>query len=142
MLDKTFVQKKMDSLSMQIAKLERLVGHSTVADIRKDEVSLAAIERYFQLAVDQMVDINTHIIKAGDFGTVDDLQSTFKMLGDCEVLAKTFAQKIAPIVGVRNMLVHRYEKLDTNIFLQNLKNNFSDFTDYMIQIDAYVRKLQ
>lgn len=140
MLDKTFLQKKMDLLSGYIAKLGQLVANSTVTEIRKDEVGLAAIERYFQLAVDQMVDINTHLIKTGDLGTVDDLQSTFKMLGDCGVLKKDFSRKIAPIVGVRNMLVHRYEKLDADTFLQNLKNNFSDFSEYVIQIDAYLKK--
>ena len=86
--------------------------------------------------------INTHIIKSGNFGTVDDLQSTFVMLGDFEVLEKDFAKRIAPIVGVRNMLVHRYEKLDTDIFLKNLVNNFSDFKAYLIQIDEYLRKTE
>ena len=140
MPDKILLQKKMDLLSGNVTKLEQLVAHPTVAEIRKDEVGLAALERYFQLAVDQMVDINIHLIKTGDFGTVDDLQSTFKMLGDFGVLEKNFARRVAPIVGVRNMLVHRYEKLDADIFLRNLKTNFSDFKDYMIQIDEYLKK--
>ena len=72
---------------------------------------------------------------------MDDLQSTFKMLGDCGVIEKGFADKIAPVVGVRNMLVHRYEKLDTDIFLNNLKRNFSDFKTYLVQIDEYLKKI-
>ena len=141
MLDKTFLQRKLDSLSTYVDKLERLATRTDIAAIKKGDVTLDAIERNFQLAVDQMVDINTHIIKSGNFGTVDDLQSTFVMLGDFEVLEKSFAKRIAPIVGVRNMLVHRYEKLDTDIFLTNLVNNFSDFKTYLIQINEYLRKV-
>ncbi|MEK7170384.1 MAG: DUF86 domain-containing protein [Patescibacteria group bacterium] len=141
MLDKTFLQRKLDSLSTYVDKLERLATRTDIAAIKKGDVTLDAIERNFQLAVDQMVDINTHIIKSGNFGTVDDLQSTFVMLGDFEVLEKSFAKRIAPIVGVRNMLVHRYEKLDTDIFLTNLVNNFSDFKTYLIQINEYLRKI-
>lgn len=139
MLDKVFIQKKMDMLSESVAKLEKLAA-ARVEIIKGDDVMLAALERYFQKAVDTMVDINTHLIKAGDFGTVDDLQSTFRMLGDCGVLERDFAGKIAPIVGVRNMLVHRYEKLDKDMFLNNLKRNFPDFKMYLIQIDAYLKK--
>ena len=87
-----------------------------------------------------MIDINVHILQEGRFGTVDDLQSTFKLLGDSKVIDGTFADKIAPIVGARNMIVHRYEKLDMNIFLNNLKNNFSDFKTYLMQIDNYLKQ--
>jgi uncharacterized protein YutE (UPF0331/DUF86 family) len=140
MLDKTFLKKKLDVLAGYVAKLERLVVVSN-EKIKEEELTLPAIERYFQQAIDQMVDINTHIIKEGGFGTLDDLQSTFKMLGDCGVIEKGFADKIAPVVGVRNMLVHRYEKLDTDIFLNNLKRNFSDFKTYLVQIDEYLKKI-
>lgn len=95
MLDKIFVQKKLALLSGYVKDLEELVVHSTIEEIKANKLKVPAIERYFQLAVDQMVDINTHIIKSGDFGTVDDLQSTFTMLGDCQVLDKDFAIRIA-----------------------------------------------
>lgn len=138
MLDKIFIQKKMDMLSESVGKLEKLVTDD-IEEIKKDDLKLPALERYFQKTVDTMVDINTHIIKEGDLGTVDDLQSTFRMLGSCGVLENNFANKIAPIVGVRNMLVHRYEKLDKDVFLNNLKNNFSDFKTYLIYIDDYLK---
>lgn len=139
MLDNIFVQKKIDLLSESIGKLERLLTND-VEEIKNDELKLPALERHFQKTVDTMIDINTHIIREGNFGTVDDLQSTFKMLGDVKVLHKDFADKISPIVGVRNMLVHRYEKLDKDLFLSNLKRNFSDLKTYLIQIHDYLEK--
>lgn len=139
MLDKPYLQKKMDLLSEDIGKLEKLM-ETDIDAIKRDEFKLPALERHFQKAVDAMVDINTHIIKESNFGTVDDLQSTFKMLGDSNVLENGFANKIAPIVGVRNMLVHRYEKLDKDIFLNNLKRNFGDLKNYIIQINSYFNK--
>ena len=138
MLDKVFIQKKMDMLSESVGKIEKLM-ETPIEVIKNDDMRLPALERYFQKAVDTMVDINTHLITASDFGTVDDLQGTFRMLGDFGVLEKDFAGKIAPIVGVRNMLVHRYEKLDKDLFLNNLKCNFSDFKMFLIQIDSYLK---
>lgn len=140
MLDIQLIEKKMSMLSEYVNKLEPLVVGANIEDIKNDSLKLPAIERYFQLSVDQMIDINTHIIREKNFGTVDDLQSTFKMLGEFKVLDSKFADKIAPIVGARNMLVHRYEKLDRDIFLGNLQNNFNDFKKYMIQIDDFLKK--
>ncbi len=139
MLDKQLLEKKMDMLSEYIGKLEPLVIGTNIEDIKEHSLVLPAIERYFQLAVDQMIDINTHIIREKNLGSVDDLQSTFKMLGDFNVLPSEFARKIAPIVGARNMLVHRYEKLDKDMFLNNLQRNFGDFKKYLIQINDFLK---
>lgn len=142
MLDKTFIRNKIGILSDTVNILKKILDESDLETIRVDILKLPAVERYFQRAVDLMVDINTHIINNGDFGTVDDLQSTFKMLGDFNVLEKEFSGKVAPIVGVRNMLVHWYEKLDTKLFLDNLKKNFADFKTYIIQIGSYLENDQ
>ena len=140
MPDKPFLQKKIDMLVGYVAELTDLITGNEIEAIKQDKPKLYSVERLFQLAVDLMIDVNTHIINSSDFGTVDDLQSTFKLLGDFNVLEKTFAYKIAPIVSARNMLVHRYEKLDKDMFLNNLKRNFGDFKTYMIQIDDYLKK--
>ena len=127
-------------LSEYVDKLEPLVIGVHIKAIKEDNLTLPAVERYFQLAVDQMVDINAHIIREQNLGAVDDLQSTFKMLGDFKVLEAVFANKIAPIVGARNMLVHRYDKFDKDIFLNNLQSHFNDFKKYLIQIDDFLKR--
>ena len=140
MLDKQLLEKKMVMLSEYIGELEPLVVGAQIKNIKDNHTRLFAIERCFQLAVDQMIDINTHIIREKNLGSVDDLQSTFKMLGDFNILPGEFASKIAPIVGARNMLVHRYEKLDKDMFLRNLQINFDDFKKYLIQINNFLEK--
>src|SRR3989338_168194 len=140
MLDADFITKKIQLLAENVKKLEYYVSGSEINKLIKDDLKFPAIERYFQLAVDLMIDINIHILREGKLGAPDDLQSTFVALGECKVLENEFAKRIAPIVGARNMLVHRYEKLDKEMFLRNLKNHFSDFKTYMIQIDSYIKK--
>ncbi len=140
MLDKDLVTRKIELLIGYLDELETLVSGKTIEDIRADSLKYHSVERLFQLAVDIMIDINVHIIREGGFGAVDDIQSTFKMLGEHKVLEHVFADRIAPIVGARNMIVHRYEKLDMNIFLTKLKNNFSDFKTYLSQIHSYLEK--
>ena len=138
MLDHVFLNRKISLLQGYISDLEQLVKNipADFNSIEKDRLQL--IERRFQLVVDAMTDINIHLIKEGSLGDPDDIQSTFKILGQNKVLDDDFGNKIAPVVGVRNMLIHQYEKLDKSLFLRNLKRNFKDFGTYLTQITTYV----
>ena len=140
MFDKQFIYKKLELLTGYVDFLEPLIAGKDLETIKKDLILLAAIERYFQLMVDSMVDINIHIIRENNLGAPDEMQSTFKQLGEFKVLDQGFAERIAPIVGARNMIVHRYDKLDKDLFLRNLKKNFSDFKTYMIGIQSFIKK--
>ena len=79
--------------------------------------------------------INIYLIKEKKLNVPDDLQSTFRTLADNDILPKDFADQIAPVVGMRNLLVHRYEKLDRDVFVRKLKKNFPDFKKYTIFIE-------
>lgn len=142
MLNKIFLEKKLEMLAGYIEEMEQSIGEFSTAEIKDDLNRRRVVERVFQLIVDCMIDINIHLIREGNFGAPDDLESTFKALGKYKILDPQFADKIAPIVGARNMIVHRYEKLDIDLFLQNLKNNFLDFKTYLTQIHAYIRSHQ
>ncbi|MDE2188282.1 MAG: DUF86 domain-containing protein [Patescibacteria group bacterium] len=138
MLDHNLLNRKMLLLKGYIADIEPLVVKiSPDFKMSKDDMQLT--ERRFQLVVDTMSDINIHLIKEGNLGDPDDIQSTFKILGSVGVLEKEFADKIAPIVGVRNMIVHQYEKLDSEMFLRNLKHNADDFKKYFVQVGEYIK---
>lgn len=132
-IDKNLIAKKLLLIEEHIAELTPIVALDETA-IRKDSLRYHTAERMFQLLVDEMIDINTHIIRTHLLPPPDDLQSTFQALGDADILPKEFVQKISPIVGLRNAIVHRYEHVDLDRFIHELKRNFSDFKTYHILI--------
>lgn len=44
--------------------------------------------------------------------------------------SKDFAEKVALVTGVRNLLVHQYEKIDRTLLLANPRKNLDDFEQY------------
>ncbi|MBI2623500.1 MAG: DUF86 domain-containing protein [Candidatus Liptonbacteria bacterium] len=139
-LDFALVEKKLHLLAGYVGEIKPFVAEFSDDDILKDSVKYHALERVFQLAVDAMIDINRHIIKEKHLGAPDDLEGTFRLLGEMNVIEKNFAFTIAPIVGVRNMIVHQYEKLDRALFVRNTKKNYGDFGEYTRQVRAFVGK--
>lgn len=86
-----------------------------------------------------MIDINNHLLK--NLGVpVDDLRSSFELLGEKGILPKEFATKISPLTGVRNILVHQYEKINLELFLKNLRANLGDFERYFSAVVEFISK--
>ncbi len=108
------------------------------ADILVNRTSVAAIERYFQLIVDAAIDINTAIIKKENIQTPDDYQGTFKIMARCGALPDDLATAIGPSVGLRNALVHVYEKLDPARVVHDIKRNINQYEQYMRHILEYI----
>lgn len=88
-----------------------------------------------------MIDVNQHFIKELKLKISDDLQGTFYILGENNVLPQNFALKIAPVVGIRNRLVHKYEELIPKIFLKSLYKNKNNFELYAKYINEYLTKI-
>lgn len=139
MLDKILIKGKFKNLQEYLIEIEEILKSDDVAIIG-DFRSLKALERNFQLAVDEVLDVNMYLIRELGLNTSDDFQSTFTILSESDILPNNFALRIAPAVGLRNALVHRYEKIDKDLFVRQVRKEYSDFVQYMRLIDNYIEK--
>jgi uncharacterized protein YutE (UPF0331/DUF86 family) len=140
MIDKTFVETKLFYIQTYFSELEKILTYSN-REIKKDFLKLRALERVLQLIVDEIIDINNHIIRYSNLKIPDDFQSSFMILAENKILPVTFAKRIAPVVGLRNRLVHRYEKIDVDILLDTIRKNKKDFKEYIRHIFGFLNQL-
>lgn len=133
MIDKRFVEKKLSYIQAHHKELEDVLNYSD-KEIKKDFLKLRALERILQLIVDEMIDTNNHIIRYANLQIPDDFQSGFLVLAENRILPEAFAGRIAPIVGLRNRLVHRYEKIDLDILLDSTRKNKAEIKEYVRHI--------
>lgn len=138
MLDKEFIFSKLNNIKEYLGELEPIAEKMTDEEIKKNYFNYHTAERILQLIIDTMIDINVHFIRELNLNPSDDLQSTFRILADNKIFSEDFSDKIAPVVGLRNILVHRYEKIDKDLFVRNLKNNYTDFKKYIVFIKQAV----
>lgn len=139
MLDKLLIEGKFKNLQEYLVEIEEILK-SDDSEIVSDFRSLRALERNFQLTVDEVLDVNMYFIRELELKTADDFQSTFAILAESNILPKDFASRIAPAVGLRNALVHRYEKIDKDFFVRQVRKEYSDFIQYMRHINDYLNK--
>jgi len=133
-----FIEDKITIAEEYLNKARGIFSSMKDEEILQSELNLHTLERYLQLIVDAVLDINNHLIKELDLELAKDLKGTFEILSDNNILEKTFANKISKVVGLRNLIVHQYEKVDNTKFLKNFRKHSLDFDEYFKQLINYI----
>ncbi len=139
MIDKILMRTKLNDIKIYLTEIEPILEFPIHAII-KDYLKLRTLERDFQLIVDAMIEINTYLISRLGLTIADDYQSTFETLGENNVIPMDFALKIAPVVGLRNKVVHKYGQVDKKQMIEELKRGSKDFREFIRVINEYMDK--
>ncbi len=120
MLDKQLINKKLEAISLYLKELEPILN-LPYKNFYQNYRDLRTAERDFQLIVDAAVDINTYIIlELGEKVPETNFQS-FAMLEALKILPSRLVKNLSSSAGLRNRLVHEYEKIDSFILYKSLK---------------------
>lgn len=139
MLNKDLINAKIRNIQEYLLEIEPILSlqkNQIISSVEK----LRTLERNFQLIVDATLDINIHIIRELELNSPADLKSTFTILAEGKVIPYDFAEKISPVVGLRNILVHGYEKVDKGLFVDSFQKNKQDFDEYLRTINSFLEK--
>ena len=99
-----------------------------------------AVERSLQLAAQAIVDIATHIISADYNARVEDYRQAIESLGREGVLPPASAERLAPIAGFRNILVHEYLVVDPMKLYDMLIHGRTDLQEFGQRIIGYLQR--
>lgn len=138
MVDNLVICKKLKQLASYYQELEQIAAGLTFDNYQKQIVTKRAIERDIQLIVECATDINNMILKQLSKGPAKDYFNSFIELADNQVIEMDFALKLAPSTGLRNILVHEYEKIDDRIVFKSITNVLTFYNKYLQVIAEYL----
>jgi len=139
-MSKENAEKYISLLEKYLDDLHRFTAVPS-SEIVDDEFRLHTTERAFQLVVDTAIDLNSFIIRGGKLQMPDDNYSTFTLLGKNGYLDYSFAEKIASTVGLRNAVVHRYEKMSIVRMIDDIKQVIPLYDKYLEDMKKTIRTL-
>jgi len=137
-LNKDLLRQKLAEVAQYLDELEPL-GAPGFDAYQADYVKRHAVEKLIELIVEAASDINRHILDASGaappttyFGTFDGMEKT-------GILPKSLAIRLASTTGLRNRLVHGYEKVQHKIVYQSLRPLIRDYKRYFVLINDYLQ---
>jgi uncharacterized protein YutE (UPF0331/DUF86 family) len=139
MPNKELIQNKINKIEGYLKELKPILKLET-SEILKNYTELRTLERDFQLIVDTVIDINTHLISSENLRAPEDATETFYILGEAGILPMEFVNKFSPVAGLRNIIVHDYLKVDVNKMIDDVKSDIGQFGEYAVYIDNFIEK--
>jgi len=87
------------------------------------------------------MDISNHLLAGLRRQVPDDGREAIRQLGrGTGVLPYEFAERIAPMSGLRNVIVHEYLTVDPLIVHQALLRGLDDFDEFAQHVYDYLRR--
>jgi uncharacterized protein YutE (UPF0331/DUF86 family) len=98
----------------------------------------SAVRYAFQTAIQCALDAGLHILVDSGLASPRDNKEILQALGEKRILPVEFAKRIEGMAGFRNILVHRYFKVDSEIVYRHLQDHIGDFEEILRRLHAYV----
>lgn len=136
MFDADLVQTKLEKLQQYVALLEKL-SKQPMESFVSDAFVRGNVERYLQLSIQACLDIGNHLLASNSTISPEAYRDIFIYLGEKNIIPQELAEKIAPLAGLRNILVHDYMEVDITRLFSFLKNDLTDFKRFAEHISLY-----
>jgi len=139
MIDKDIIYKHLRELERLTHSLAALKVYS-FEDVCSDFKKQWEIERGLQLAIQNVIDISSHILSALGKNKCEDYTEVIDRLGAEGIIPMDFARKIRGMVGLRNILVHDYLEIDLKQVYKNFQDQLNDFNAFIRHITSFIEK--
>ena len=103
-----------------MARLEPLRDKPRL-DFDQDPYLRDIVERNLEIAAQSCIDICHRIISLEKARKPSDYYEAILIMGELGVLPLDFSRHLAPIAGLRNILVHEYVSVDWDLVYENLQ---------------------
>jgi len=131
--DPVLVGKRLAKLREYVGLLRRLRSRPR-EQFLEDPFVIGNVERYLQLAIQVVLDVSNHIVADNRLGAVEEYRDTIRLLGQSGYLPADLTQRLLPMAGLRNILVHDYLEVDRSKIHAILQNCLEDFEQFALQI--------
>lgn len=115
--------QKLDDYVRRLLALQ----HTSLDEYIDDETMQAVVERWLQLSIQACMDIGSYLIAEMGLRSPDDPENVFAALGQEAILTSDLARRMAGMVRFRNILVHDYLEIDSEIVYRGLTTELDDF---------------
>ena len=129
MVDKDVIIAKA-AVNKHVNRIMVKIG-SDIETFKKDIDCQDVVLFNIQMAVQNCIDIAAHIISDEGYGVPGSNNEMFYLLEENDYLDTYMVEKMIKAVGLRNLIVHEYGKLDIEQVYKIAQKNVMDLLDYV-----------
>lgn len=133
------IAEKLDNLRKNYKNLKQLKSAVKDFDDYFSNIQIVgSTERYLQLSIQSIIDIMHLIIIDLDMNKPEDNHEAVSVLFNKGIILEDMAAKLTKMVGLRNVLVHEYEKINNRKVYDVLMDRINDLNEFENTIRKYI----
>ena len=91
-----------------------------------------------QLCIQIIIDAGNHVLASIGENRIEDYTDIIDRLGERDIIPADFARRIRGMVGLRNILIHEYARLDLKTIYDVWQHRLDDFRDFRKYIEEFL----
>jgi uncharacterized protein YutE (UPF0331/DUF86 family) len=89
------------------------------------------VEKCVHVAIEAMLDIRRHIVSAKKLGFPETYRELVELAANAGFIPEGLAERIKELVGLRNILIHRYRVIESDKLYEKAKELLSTAEYFM-----------
>lgn len=100
----------------------------------QDLLSQESVLLNLQRACENVIDLANILVAARDWGIPASSRDSFELLAHHKVISAELAEKMVQMVGLRNLLVHQYLRIDIERIGALIEHDLDDLLEFSRQV--------
>ena len=133
MVDHDLILAKAGLIRRHLRRIKEKGGgdlEAFLSDLDRQEV----ISFNLHLAIENCTDLAAHIISEEGLGVPGSSSEMFYLLEDSGYINSQLTEKMIKAVGLRNLIVHEYDKIDLTRLYEIVLKDTKDINDFIVSI--------
>ena len=132
-------REKILHIERRISQIEEWTLNYTDEDFIRDEKTKLAVYKAFQEIVESIMDIIAMMCKDMGIPPKDDY-TNIETIGNLGIINRELSEKLIEANGLRNRLVHHYNKLDDKIAFESIKELSEPILKFVGVVEDWIMK--
>ncbi|SHI03089.1 type VII toxin-antitoxin system HepT family RNase toxin [Clostridium grantii] len=122
------IYNKVETIERCIFRINEVYNNTpdTLNDYTKQDSIIFNIQR----ACEAAIDLAMHIISEKKLGIPQNSRDAFEVLNGNNYISKDLMNKLKSMVGFRNIAVHNYKAINTNILEEIIEKHLDDLKEF------------
>ena len=133
------IKRKLKELEQNLIYLKQISHDINLENLKSDMIRYWGIERGIQICIECIMDISNIIISVSNKEKPDTYREIMLMMSELNVVSEKFSKRLANMAGFRNILVHDYTKIDSQVIFNILKNDIDVFVKYTVDVNKWMK---
>jgi uncharacterized protein YutE (UPF0331/DUF86 family) len=100
------------------------------------------VERNLQVASQVILDVCTHLIAGQGWQSPDTYEDAIVILAQRGAIPDALAERLRGMAGFRNILVHEYLEIDSQIVYEVATDHLDDYEEFARCVAAWVERVE